>query len=741
MRRGLFLLTSVFLLLGVVAPRPCGAAEARPDPGQPVDVALAHAETALRDNERQIAESRYRVALLEGWLLMGELEAAERRWPEAKQAFERAAASSSETRRAFQSLAMVHLQMKEVDPAVALLSRVVAARSKDIQARQLLAQALIVKGEPAQAVQELEEARLIAPDDAELAFALATGYLRVKKIEAADRLFAEVARRRPLPQTHVLIGRMYRDFREFERARVSLGRALALDPRVRHAHFYLGTAAVLEREAAGIDEAIAEFLRELEVAPGDPLASQHLGIGLVEARRHEEALPHLERVTRSDLASVDAWYYLARALLAADRPGPAAEALERSLAMATPERADSALRRNIHYQLGIARRSLGQDAEAARHFAEAQQYSSERTEADRDWLTRHLAGVPQERDQQSSLAALAPAWALAALPPADRAALRTRVRAALARAYLNLGVMHAQADRFPRAAELLESAAEVDADFPQVQYSLGVAYFNAQRYALAVAPLTRALTTSPGDVGLRRMLALAHFNAGAYAEAVALLEKDPGRETSAELQYAYGAGLVRSGRTAEADPVFARLLARHGDSAELNVLIGQAYAQQGDYESATRALEHAKALKRDVAEADAALGVMYLKQGRLADAEKSLRAELGARPGDVKAAQHLAAVLEMDGRPDEAVPLLRRVLRAQPDFADARYLIGKILVAQGATAEAVQHLEVAARLQPEEANVRYQLGRAYQRAGRTTDAEAEMEIYGRLKEKRREVRP
>ena len=45
-----------------------------------------------------------------------------------------------------------------------------------------------------------------------------------------------------------------------------------------------------------LDEAIAEFRQELAITPGDPLATLRLGVVLVEARRHEEALPLLESV-------------------------------------------------------------------------------------------------------------------------------------------------------------------------------------------------------------------------------------------------------------------------------------------------------------------------------------------------------------------------------------------------------------------------------------------------------------
>ena len=67
----------------------------------------------------------------------------------------------------------------------------------------------------------------------------------------------------------------------------------------------------------------------------------------------------------------------------------------------------------------------------------------------------------------------------------------------MARAYLNLGVMKAQAERFSQAAEMFEKAAAVDPDFPQVQSSLGVAYFNARQFEKATGPLGRALAATP----------------------------------------------------------------------------------------------------------------------------------------------------------------------------------------------------------------------------------------------------
>jgi Flp pilus assembly protein TadD len=326
--------------------------------------------------------------------------------------------------------------------------------------------------------------------------------------------------------------------------------------------------------------------------------------------------------------------------------------------------------------------------------------------------------------------------ALRALAPRQRRALESEAERALARTYLNLGVLQAQAERFVRAAELFERAADVDPDLPQVQSSLGVAYFNAGLFGQATGPLSRALASQPGDAGLKRMLALAWLNLQDYRKAADLLADDPERETNPSLQFTYGLALVKSERGEEAEAVFSRLLARHGDSPELSVMLGQAHAQQGNFDGAVRALKRALELKPDVAEGNATLGVIYLRQGRLAEAEQALRAAMRSHPEDLLARQHLAIVLDSQQRPEEALPLLREVLKSKPETSDARYLLGKILLAQGAAEEAVEHLEAAARLAPEDASIRYQLGQAYQKLGRTELAAQQFEVFRQLKAKR-----
>jgi len=731
-------LTRPYVLSWVTGLVLCGfgsAAEVPSDPAAALQRAISAAEKSLKDGELQIAESHYRTALLEGWLLMGDLQATEGRLPEARESYRRASRAAVETRRALRSLAFVHMQAGEAAEAVGLLTGLVARNPGDAQARRLLAKALTASGHPEQAVQELEEAHAAAPDDLELAFALASGYLRLKKVEAAVPLFARIAKERPIAQTHVLIGRTYRDFKEYDRARAELRAALQKDPRARRAHYYLGTVGLMADGPVRLEEAIAEFRQELEVSPADPLASLRLGIALMESRRPEEALPALDIAARAEPPETEAFHYLGRAQLAMDITKEAAVSLRRALEIVKGPPFDEVQRGSIHYNLALALRKLGASEEAAAHFAEAELASARVAESARERLSRYLS----ESLEPEPTAAVDPFMEvpLSGVAPSGRLTLRQRATTELTRAYLNLGVMQAQSQRFSRAAEHFANAAEVAPDFPKVQYSLGVAHFNAREFGKATGPLARALAESPEDAALKRMLAMSWLNVEEFDKAATLLRDDPQRAADPSLEYAYGLALVRSGQGAEAQAVFSRLLARHGESPELGVVLGQAYAQQGDYESAVQSLQGALQRKADVADANATLGVIYLKQGKLPEAEEALRAELRGNPGDLKSQHHLATVLDLEGRPEEALPLLRSVLKAKADFADARYLLGKILLARAAATEAVEHLEAAARLAPEDANIRYQLGQAYQKLGRTDEAQQQFEIFRQIKDKRR----
>ena len=566
-----------------------------PDPVAPLDLAIAAAEDSLRAGDLEGAEARYREALFQGWLVTATLERLERRAPQAKDALGNASLFRVESTQDLRALGTAQLQMGEATAAAETFEALATKDPRDGGARRLLGRALSASGRAEDAAQRLAEAESLAGDDAELVFLVATDYLWLKRTSDAERVFARVLKARPLPQTHVLIGRAYRDAGDFDRARAELQAALAGDAAVRRAHYYLGMVALADARGGPdrLDRAMAEFREELKLAPDDAAANDQLGLALLEAGRPAEALPPLESAARAQPRPLHL-FHLGRCLLALDRPVDAAAALRRGLEAAEEHAGGEDEIAKIHYQLGLALRKLGAEAEAADHLGRAKSFSSPASDA-----SPAAAGLSAED-----------ASPLAGIPLAQRHGFKRRAAAGLVRAYFNLGVLQAQghrpspaAERFARAAAFFERAAELDPDFPQLQSSLGVAYFNAREFAKATAPLARAVAATPGDRGLTRMLAMSWLNTQAWDKAVALLEDDPERETDASLQAAFGLALLRAGHAGRAEEVLARAAALRGDSSELLVLLAQAHAAQGKDEEAVRALEKALALDPHDAEA------------------------------------------------------------------------------------------------------------------------------------------
>ena len=729
-RRGL---AAAVLVAGALATRPADAQT--PSSAALFDAAVAQAEVSLREGERELAESRYRAAAERGWLLLGAMAMADGRTADARTAFGRAATATPDETGGTMALSAVDLEAGKPGAAVSALTALASSHPRSIPIRRLLAQALVADGRPAEAVQELEEVHGGSPGDIELTFVLASGYLRLGNLEKAASLFDQVRAAHPEAATDVLIARMYRDAGQQERAAALLRGALARDPRVRHAHYYLATLAVMARGTDGLPAAVDEFRRELAIAPDDRIATLRLGMALTDLRRSAEAIDVLAPLVRSPAAPADAYLYLGRSHLALGHAADAAAALRAALARSEGANLDPARVASIHYQLGVALRQLGQADQAAAEFAEAERSSQQHTDSLRERLAHYLADDPGAGDAPASLVPSGDA-SLRDLAPDARQALAAHVTVSLAQAYFNLGVLHVQAQHFDRAAEMFETVEQLSPSFPQGRYALGLAYFNAHRYDRAHPLLAAAVADHPGDTSVRRMAALAAFNIEAYAEAAALLDSDPTRGDDASVQYMYGVALVRSGRAADAERLFGDLLARHADAPEILVVMGLAEAQQGDLEAATSSLTKAIALKPDVAEANAALGLIYLKQGRLPEAEAALRAERASHPDNLQAGQTLATVLDLRGQRVEAVALLRAVLAARPGFVNARYLLGKVLLALGQTAEATTELEHAAQLAPSDANIHYQLGQAYQRAGQSARAEEQFELFRQLKDRR-----
>ncbi len=173
------------LLLAALPARVAGAGDPA-GPGAAVAAALAEAADQLAAGEPQIAESRYREALLEAWHLRGLLSVADGDLPAARDAFERSARSAAVGVLAPRiDLALVLHRLGDTDDALQRLRALTRHfRSEPVVWEKLIG-TLVADGRMDEAREQLQDLRLVLR---EAAAALEAGLAGVDSEEARKAL-------------------------------------------------------------------------------------------------------------------------------------------------------------------------------------------------------------------------------------------------------------------------------------------------------------------------------------------------------------------------------------------------------------------------------------------------------------------------------------------------------------------------------------------------------------------------
>src|SRR5438445_2611036 len=268
-----------------VAPAPTeldkrlAAARAAPDSGDPAAAQLA--------NERLIA-----VALSE----LARLRMAERAYPQAVELYS-TSLHFEDVPSTHLDLATAEIQAGKFEDAIKQAKQVLAANPNDLRATRVLASALTQNGDYAQAVEPFTRIAHAQPSVENL-YPLAMCLLQTRKPEDKVRAAAVFEQ---MMQTagdsgslHVLFGRGYRDADDMPSAIREFQRAVAIDPRTPHAHYFLGLAQLYLKDWKPTPEAEAELRKEVEIYPQDYLANYMLGFLISGERRYDESNVYLK---------------------------------------------------------------------------------------------------------------------------------------------------------------------------------------------------------------------------------------------------------------------------------------------------------------------------------------------------------------------------------------------------------------------------------------------------------------
>jgi tetratricopeptide (TPR) repeat protein len=650
-------------------------------------------------------------------------------------------------------LGYAELESGHLDEAIELAEKAHSAEPDNLGADRLLASALDQKGEYVKAVEPFTRIATAEPTVDNL-YPLAECLLQTKRPEDKQRAIEVFAQMKQIAgdsgSLHVLMGRAFRDGGDMQGAIREFQRAIAIDPRTPHAHYFLGLAQLYLNDWKPTPAIETELEKEAEFYPNDYLANYMLGLTTSGERKYEESDKYLTAAARIDPGSPDPALYLGMNAYAEGKTDRAEAMMRRAIQLtgSDEERTNYQIRR-AYVDLTRITAQSGRTEESNAFAAKARELQNKimvqtqqevsRTQAE-SGNGMGAAVVPLTRRQEDQSAPAVrnndDAPGTRRLTAAQQAAASDRERAlksVLALAYNDLATADAIQKDYPAALGFYQQAEHWDPGLPGLEKNLGLCAFRTKDYAEATRALSAALRQGDNSSAVRGMLGLSWFATDKYADAARTFEPlGSVGMTDSETGYAWAASLAHTGDMKKATEVLAAYESQPR-APETLLLVGQLWTEIGDYARAVATLERALESDANLPRAHFYEGLAYIRWEHWPEAAKEFEAELNVVPDEPDALYHLGFVDQQESKIDEALALYLKVIAANPDYANAQYEAGKILLDRGDFANAAAHLQAAANLSPDKDYIHYQLQSAWRKLGRNADADRELEIYKGLK--------
>ena len=448
-------------------------------------------------------------------------------------------------------------------------------------------------------------------------------------------------------------------------------------------HFEIGQLLWKKRENA---QALAELKQELRFNPDHAEANADIGAILVAEHEPDQAIPYLKNALRlkPDLTMVHE--QLGRAYYQRQEFGKAAEQLRQGLSGDHDG--------NVHYELAMADKQLGNVAEADAAFNESRKIKAERL------AETEIRNEPQTTDQQYQLA-----------------------------------VSLSQQGKYAEALTWFERLAQANPQSVASQFNLGLAYLNAKRPDDAIRvlqELTAQNSMNPDALGLLGRAYEAEGKLGdalnAYRLALNTDPKNPDRYLD------YTQLLMDGNRFEEAAEVTMNGFNVVADPYPLYVRLGSVRLMEGKSGDARQAFQKAIQLHSEIPLGYVALAKSYLKEGVDAEAAKILSDARRKLPPDFALDYFYGLALLRLQRDSEAVGVLENAVHLGPAVPEAHYELGRAYFELGENNRARAEFERTIQLAPQDARAHYQLSRVYEKLGDREKAEQLAQATKRLKQ-------
>ena len=260
-------------------------------------------------------------------------------------------------------LGIAHYHADDPAKAVEVLTPIVDRLPRDSierrEAEQVLGLAAVVAGRYAEAVPRLEATRRWAPENMQLAYALAQAYLQTRQVDAARAVLADLFKVAPQSAAaHLIAAQMMTRLELDSLAEPELARALEKDPRLPSANLLLGQIALFRGR---IPDAIAFTTRELAINPASAMAFSQLGDAYVRQAQWDDAIATLQKSIWLNPYYSAPYILMGRAYMKKAQPAVAEGMLRRAIEFDPNNRA-------AHYLLAQLLQQTGREEDAKREF-------------------------------------------------------------------------------------------------------------------------------------------------------------------------------------------------------------------------------------------------------------------------------------------------------------------------------------------------------------------------------------
>jgi tetratricopeptide (TPR) repeat protein len=262
-------------------------------------------------------------------------------------------------------LGAAYYKMGEYVKAIDALKKAVAEDPQDKEGIQLLGLSSYLAGRPTDAIPLLEQVQNWYPRaNVDAAYILGVCYIQTKAYPQARKAFAHMFDVTPDSAAAYLFTARVLLRQEFDPvAEEFAGKAIALDPKLPLAHFFIGELHLYKSK---IPEAIADFQAELVLNPAHAPTYYKLADAYSRIEKFDDAERLLQRSIWLDSTSTGPYILLGKVLEKKGEAELAVRALQHALSM-DPNNSVA------HHLLGQAYQDMGRTEDAERERKSAQQ--------------------------------------------------------------------------------------------------------------------------------------------------------------------------------------------------------------------------------------------------------------------------------------------------------------------------------------------------------------------------------